>query len=531
MKTRSSIAVAASAALALSLVGCTSGGGSDPSPSGGSASCTGTPVSGGTLAVAKQNETLSLSPYSTPGGFGDTEALNMVFETLVRMDPTGETQDIVPGIADDWSVSDDGLTYTFTIRDGAMFSNGRAVTADDVKYSLDNWSNPEVSQWAAFARGYESTTVVDESTVEINMSEPIGGFLYSLAMVTAAILPESEAEEAGDSFFDAPIGSGPFVVDEWVKGSSISFSKNDQYWDTAGPLLDSVEFRFITDDNNRTLALRSGDVQMVDIVPWSQVEALESEAAVTIEQFEIPSWILLSLNNQKAPLSDQKVRQALSLAIDRDGVNEKIYYGLGEAPNSMLPRLRYDAGADEIDPTPFDLEQAKSLIADSTYPDGFDATLEYPSGNAAFESLAAVLQAAWAELGVTVELLPEDQATLSKNFTGGTYDMMLPYSFAASDVPIPDEFAEFYAVEGSTNGFFTWWNDPAIQDMVLQFTGTVDDKERAALWPPIQEAMLEAQPAINVLNLPLVNGHQTQVCGFTTNPIGQSTFTNTWIAG
>jgi len=533
VKIRSSLAIAACVALAGGLAGCAAdGGGGTPTQTGdAAAACTAAPTAGGKISVAKQNETLSLSPYSTPGGFGDTEALNMIFETLVRMDPTGKTQDIVPGVADEWTVADDGLSYTFHIRDGATFSNGRQVTADDVKYTLDNWSDPEVSQWAAFARGYDSTTVVDESTAQVNMSEPIGGFLYSLAMVTAGILPQAEAEEAGDAFFSDPIGSGPFVLDEWVKGSSISFTKNDEYWDDAGPLLDEVEFRFITDDNNRTLALRSGDVQMVDIVPWAQVEALQSEGSVTVEEFAIPSWILLSLNNQKGPFADQNVRQALSLAIDRDGVNEKIYFGMGESPNSMLPRLRYDAGSDEIDPTPYDLDQAKALIADSAYPDGFEAKLEYPSGNAAFDSLAAVLQAAWAELGVTVELLPEDQATLSKNFTGGTYDIMLPYSFAASDVPIPDEFAEFYAVEGSTNGFFTWWNDPSIQDMVLEFTGTVDDAERAALWPPIQEAMLEAQPAINVLNLPLVNGHLSGVCGFTTNPIGQSTFTSTWISG
>lgn len=529
MKFRSSIALAASAALAIALVGCTGGGGNNAS--GGTAqSCTGTPTSGGTVTVAKQNETLSLSPYSTPGGFGDTEALNMVFETLVRMDPTGKTQDIVGGVADTWTVAPDGLSYTFHIRDGAKFSNGRQVTADDVKYTLDNWSNPKVSQWAAFARGYASTTVVDAATAKVNMSEPIGGFLYSLAMVTAAILPKAEAEKAGKAFFDDPIGSGPFVLDKWVKGSSISFTKNKDYWDKAGPLLDEVRFTFITDDNNRTLALRSGDVQMVDVVPWSQIKTMESDSSVKIQQFDIPSWILLSLNNQKGPFSDQKVRQALSLAIDRDAVNKKIYFGLGESPNSMLPHLRYDAPSDKITPTPFDLAKAKSLIADSGYAKGFTAKLEYPSGNAAFESLAAVLQASWAELGVKIDLLPEDQATLSKNFTGGTYDIMLPYSFAASDVPIPDEFAEFYAVPGSTNGFFTWWKDPAIAAKVLEFTGTVDDQKRADLWPAIQQAMLDAQPAINVLNLPLVNGHKTDVCGFTTNPIGQSTFTTTWIA-
>lgn len=531
MKFKTSLAITASAALAFGVIGCSSNGSSTGTGSEQAIDClAAAPVAGGNLVVAKQNETLSLSPYSTPGGFGDTEALNMVFETLVRMDPSGESQDIVGGVADEWEVAEDGLSYTFHIREGAKFSNGRQVTANDVKYTLEKWSDPDTSQWASFSRGFKSTTVIDDSNLRIEMSEPIGGFLYSLAMVTAGILPAEEAESGGAKFFDAPIGSGPFVVDSWVKGSSISFTKNDQYWDESGPLLDAVEFRFVTDDNTRTLALRSGDVQMVDVVPWSQIEALQSDKKIAIDEFTIPSWILLSMNNQRGPFADQHVRQALSLAIDRGGVNEKIYFGMGEEPNSILPRVRYDASNEEVAPTAFDVEKAKKLIAQSGYPDGFTATLEYPSGNAAFDSLAAILQASWAELGVEVELLPEDQATLSKNFTGGTYDLMLPYSFAASDVPVPDEFAEFYGVAGSTNGFFTWWNDPKIESAILDYTGTTSDEERAKKWPVIQEAMLEQQPAINVLNLPMVSGHAQAVCGFSTNPIGQSTFTNTWIA-
>jgi peptide/nickel transport system substrate-binding protein len=285
LKSRILNAFAFSGVLVMGLVACTGGAGDTSSTGGGetttggveSASCMAEPVAGGVVTVGKQNEVLSLSPYSTPGGFGDTEALNMIYETIVRMDPTGATQDIVGGVADRWSVSDDGLTYTFNIRDGAAFSNGRQVTGEDIKHTLDNWSNPEVSQWAAFSRGYQTTRIIDDSTVEVVLTEPVGGFLYSLAMVTAAVVPKQEMEAAGDAFFEAPIGSGPFVVSEWIRGSSISFTPNEHYWSADGPFLDSVVFQFITDDNNRTLALQSGDVQMIDVVPWSQVQALQAD--------------------------------------------------------------------------------------------------------------------------------------------------------------------------------------------------------------------------------------------------------------
>lgn len=480
--------------------------------------------------TARQNQTLSLSPYNTPGGWGDGEAINLIDEGLVKMDPTGKTSDIVPGISDKWTVAADGLSYTFHIRDNAKFSNGDPVTAADVKFTLDMWADPKQDQWAAFAAGYKSTDVLDDSDVKINLSVVTGGFLYQLAMVAAVILPEKLVKAQGKAFFDKPIGSGPFMLDSWNKGSSITFVKNPNYWQPGEPRLDKVVFNFVTDDNTRVLALKGGQAQTIDSVPWSQVASLKQESNIAVDSFKIPSWILLSVNHKKAEFNDLKVRQALNDSIDRDAINQKIYQGLGTVPNSFLPQLHYDGDNSAVPPFSYSVDTAKSLMAASGFPTGFKATLEFPSGSTAFQSLAAVLQAEWAEIGVTVELRPEDQATLSKNFTGGTYDIMLPYALAASDVPIPDEFATFYAIPGSTNGFYTWWADPTIESMVNQFTHTADDAKRAAEWPKIQAAMAEQLPALNVLDLPLVKARAANVCDDVTSPIGYDTLINAWIA-
>ncbi|MBO9522390.1 MAG: ABC transporter substrate-binding protein [Nocardioidaceae bacterium] len=503
--------------------------GAAPTGSGAqAAACEGTPTPGGTLVAAKQNETLSLSPYNTPGGFGDTEALNMIYEGLVRMDPSGKTQDIVPAIAEKWETAADGKSYTFHLRGNAKFSDGAPVTAADVKYSLDTWADPKKNSWAAFAAGYKSATVLDPATVRIDLSEPTGGFLYSLAMVAASILP-AKAEAQGKAFFEKPVGSGPFKVLSWTKGSSITFGKNDQYWEPGVPRLDKIVVNFVTDDNTRMLALRSGQAQLVDSVPFAQSASLQSEKGVHIDAFKIASWILLSLNHQKPQFKDLGVRQALSSAIDRAAVNEKIYNGLGEIPNSPLPRLKYDASDSEVAPAAFDVAKAKDLMAKSGFADGFKAKLEYPSGNAAFQSLALVLKEAWSQLGVDLSLHPEDQATLSKSFNGGTYDVILPYAFAASDVPIPDEFATFYAIPGGTNGFFSWWSDPKIAAMTTAFVHTTDEASRAEQWPKIQAALQEQQPVINVLDLPLLEARRDAVCDFAANATGNSSFGRTWL--
>lgn len=530
MRKRLSVAAVAACAGALLAVPGVEAATTQPAAASPSGRCEADAQPGGTLTAARQNETLSLSPYFTPGGYGDGEAISLIYQPLVMLDPTGATQDIVPGVAESWEVSEDGLTYTFRLRQGNVFSNGDPVTAADVKFSLDTWADPEQNAFADFAAGYRSVTIVDDATVEVNLSEPRGAFLYSLAMVTASILPEALVTEQGDAFFENPVGSGPFVLDEWNKGSSISFARNDNYWEAGAPLLDGVVWNFVTDDNARVLQLKSGDAQQIDSIPWSEVAGLMDADGIVVDSLEIPSWVLMSLNHQKPQFQDRNVRQALSLAIDRELVNERIYSGLGTLPNSILPALRFDASAEELAPTPFDLAAAQQLIAESGFPDGFEVRVEYPATSAAFETLAIFLQAQWAELGIEVSLHPEDQGTLSTSLREGTYDIILPYALAVSDVVVPDEFAAFYAVPGGTNGFFSWWEDAEIAAQVTEFLHTTDDAVRAEQWPVIQAAMLAEQPVINVMNLPFLKGRQDNVCDTTASAIGYDTYLYAWIA-
>lgn len=541
MKKTHALVVASVTTAALTLAACSSSGtkkATTPSASGAatssaqsvSAACQGTPTPGGTLITARQNQTLSLSPYNTPGGWGDGEAINLIDEGLVRMDPSGKTSDIVPGIADKWTVAPNGLSYDFHIRSNATFSNGDPVTAADVKGSLDRWADPKQDQWAAFAAGYKSTEILDSSDVRIHLSAVTGDFLYELAMVAAVVLPEKLVESQGSAFFDKPVGSGPFKLDSWQKGSSITFAKNPYYWQPGLPRLDKVVFNFVTDDNTRVLALKGGQAQTIDSVPWSALSSLEGANGIAVDSFPTPSWILVSLNQQKPQFKDPDVRQALSDAIDRDAINQKIYGGRGTIPNSFLPKLHYDADNSTVPPFAYDLSKAKELMAKSAFPKGFSATFEFPSGNPALQSLATVLQSEWAQLGVTITLRPEDQATLNKNHTGGTYDVMIPYPNATADVPVPDEMAGFFGVPGSTNGFYTWWSDPTIAAMITKFTQTADDASRAAQWPKIQAAMAEQLPALNVLDLPLIKARSTNVCDDVTSPIGYDTLMTAWIA-
>ena len=538
MKNRPVGAVVSAAVLvSLFLAACSSSGGGNGSQAGSaspstaavSSVCKATPVSGGTLTFAVQNQTLSLDPYNTPGGFGDGEAQSLIMQGLVRLDPTGKTLNVVPAIADKWTISPDGKSYTFHIRSGLTFSNGQPVTAADVKNALDNWANPKLDEYASsFSGGYKSTTVLDKSDVRVNLSEPVGGFLYYLAMPPAAVYPANLYKAKGSAFWNNPVGSGPFTLQSWVKGSSITFAKNPKYWESGHPLLNKVVFNFVTDDNTRLLDLENGQAQIIDSVPFDQVSSLQAHKNIVVAPYTIPSWILLSLNNKKAPYNNVDVRNALSYAIDRGAINQKIYSGLAKIPNSVLPHLEYDAPDSQVPADVYSVAKAKQLMKKAGVAKGFTATLEYPSGNPEFGSLALILQQEWAQLGVKVTLRAEDQATLSKDFTGGTYDMIMPYALAVSDVVIPDEFASLYALPG-THGFYSWWSDKSIASMVNQLDhGPVS--QRATLWPKIQAALQAQQPALNVLDLPFLEGLQTNVCANYLTPIGYESLIDTWVA-
>ena len=200
------------------------------------AACASTPQAGGSLVFARRAQTQELNPLQIRNGNGDIFAINQVLQGLVRSDPKGGF-DLQPAIAESWEISGDGLTYTFHIREGIKFSDGSPVTAEDVKFSLDRFANPELNQVLAVAAvGYKQSVVVDEKTIKVELSEPVAAFLYNISIFPAYIIPKALVESQGEKFWDAPVGTGPFKVKELVHGSHVTFEANRNYWESGKPL-------------------------------------------------------------------------------------------------------------------------------------------------------------------------------------------------------------------------------------------------------------------------------------------------------
>ena len=496
------------------------------------AACTASPKSGGTLVYARRAQTQELNPLQIRNGNGDIFAINQVLQGLVRSDPAGGF-DLKPAIAESWDVSSDGMTYTFHIRKGIKFSDGTPVTAEDVKFSLDRFADPKLNQVLAVAAvGYKSSEVVDDQTIKVQLSAPVSAFLYNISIFPAFIVPKALVESQGEKFWDAPVGTGPFKVKELVQGSHITFEANRNYWETGKPYLDEVRFNFSEDDNSRLLQLKSGGAQAAEGIPYSQVQSVKDDANLMFQSNSVPLFVGMWLNHQREVLKDQAVRQAMQHALDRETINTAIYNGMGTIPNSVLPHLKFDAGSDKVQPYAYDLEKAKQLMASSKHPDGFKITLQYPAGFEDYKQLGLYLKQAWKKIGIDLELLEQDQATVSDRYYQGDYDLTFPYAQFTSDVVVPDEYA--YLLNDPANelfGFFSWWHDDAVWQKVQKFGTTTSESERAELWPQIQQEMLEISPVINVMNLPFLNAHAKSVCGAEVDALGSDHLENFWLAG
>jgi peptide/nickel transport system substrate-binding protein len=492
--------------------------------------CAGDPVTGGSITYARQAETQTLDPLHIRNGNGDIFADGLIYQGLVQYDPTGKT-DIIGGVAESWTVSPDGLTYTFKLRPGIKFSNGQPVTADDVKFSLDQFGDPKINEvMSILTTGYEASTIVDPSTFQVNLSTPVPSFLDNISTFAASILPKDLVQKQGDDFWNHPVGTGPFMVSDFVSGSHVTFVRNPNYWDTGKPYLDKVTFNFAIDGNSRLLSLTSGDVQVADGIAPSQIEAVRGDSNLVLKSFAIPAWIQIFPNHNKPELADQNVRLAIMSALDLKAINDQIFGGLGIIPNSVLPQLKYDAPADVIAPFTFDLDKAKALMAKSAYPSGFSVKLEYPSGIDYFNQLGLLIQQQLSKIGIKVELLKEDPSALLDNWRGEKYDLNFAFPVITSDVAVPDEFALFFGDPAGNHGFHTNFSDPALTKLIKAFVSNPDDASRAKQWPVIQQTFIDQQPMFNILDVPLLNAYATNVCGTDVNALGIDQLQNTWLA-
>ncbi len=443
------------------------------------------------------------------------------FECLLAVDQDGK---LIPGQAESWETSEDGLTWTFHLREGLKWSDGSDLTAKDFEYSWKRVCDPMVAAPYAetvlgMVEGFSSAVegnlddlqvvATDDKTLTVTLSAPCSYFGSLAAFATLSPVQQATVEANGDSWATAAatyISNGPFYVSEWVPGSHILMSKNTNYWNADAIKLDGIKWNLIEDANASYSAYQTGEVLFIKDVPTEEIPSLTGSSDFFVDP--IIGTYYLSLNTQREPFTDANVRKALSLAIDRDYVANTLMQGTySPAYNFMGPGWIDTDGSQFMDKAnggqlyisedyEANLAEAKQLLADAGYPDGEGLpAITYSTNDAGYHKVVAeYLQQAWAEIGVELSVDIVEWASFTPMRRNGDYDASR--NGWVGDYSDPSNMLDLlYSTNGNNDGKFNNADYDAAMDISRT---TLDAAERSEALHKAEDILMNEAGCIPV---------------------------------
>lgn len=461
---------------------------------------TGGPRSGGEYVIGLE-DAWSLDPAT----WGNQGPMRNIFNGLLRY--TADGKQLEGDLAEDWSVSPDGKTYTFKLRQGVKFHNGRELVADDVKYSIERVLNPKTKSDGAFAfadvvgaqefnqgkaKEVSGIQVGDPHTVQITLKEPLAIFPYFLAMNFGYVVPREAAEQYGDNFARHPVGTGPFKFEEWKEGEYIKLVKNPDYFEKGLPYLDSLVYRIIPDSATLAMQFEAGQIHEMYPIPDSVFQRVVSSGKYQILEQSRPDVFGLAMNVRKKPFDDVRVRRAIAYAINREKVVQVLFSGgrarpaLGPIPPGLLG---YDP---QIKAIGYDPERAKQLLADAGYSKGLECelwTLSRDSEKRFAEFIASQL----AEVGIKVQIRLMQTGAFFDAVSRG--DAGLFWWGWTADYADPDTF--MYSLFNSANWGINnpcFYKNPRVDELTSQARHIMDQARREAMYKEAAQIVVDEAP-------------------------------------
>ena len=482
------------------------------------------PKLGGTLNFGRQTGPTQLDPANSIVE-GDVYTLDKIFEPLYITSPQGT---LTPWLAQGHTVSSDGKTWAFSLRPGVRFSDGKPVTSADVVFSIHRAATDVDGPLSFLDFAIKSYKATDSRTVTFQLSQPWAPFLSDISVFANAILPNNFGGQSESAFFANPIGTGPFVLKSFVKGGNAVLAKNKNYWQPGKPYLDEVNFSYISDDNQRVLQLKSGEVQVISAVPPAQVSALKADPALVLEAFGSWAVDLLFFNEKIPQFKDRHVRRAINHAINIEQLAKVTTFGTAEPGNSFFPpSLQYHA---KVPTLGYSLAAAKAELAQSAYPHGFSTAILVPSGNTQYVEAATIIQQELKPLNINVSIRQLDDAAYTAAFEAFNYEAMI--NGATNDISDPDEMASFQVdvQDGGSHSFWTYYDDPKAIALVRQAETQFDSAKRAALYEKIQALVAQDAPYVALDYPPNIYAWQPTLHGFAVNPGGAYRLEDVWLS-
>jgi peptide/nickel transport system substrate-binding protein len=425
------------------------------------------------ITIAIQLEPPHLDPTGAAAGAIDSVLYSNVFEGLTRFDSTGA---VIPGLAKSWEISDDGLTYTFTLNDGVTFHDGTTMDAEDVKFSLDRiLADDSTNAQKALYEAIEEVKVIDATTVDITLSEPNGNMLFNLAWGDAVIV----APESIDAIKQTPIGTGAFKFDSWTQGDKIELSRYEDYWGTPA-ILSSATFKFISDPTAALGAMMAEDIDVFSGFPAPEnLPQFEADPRFQVLVGSTEGETILSTNNKQPPFDNIKVREALAHAIDRQAIIDGAMFGYG-TPIGTHFAPHNPAYVDFTGMSNYDPDRARALLAEAGFVDGFETTLFLPPPSYARRG-GEIIAAQLAEVGITAEITNVEWAQwLESVFNGKNFGLTIVSHTEPMDIGI-------YA----NPDYYFQYDNPAFQELITTLNTTTDPDMRTSMLGEAQKIIAE----------------------------------------
>ena len=475
---------------------------------------------GGDVVITYKDDVATLDP-AIGYDWQNWSMIKSLFDGL--MDYVPGTTELRPGLAESYEISDDGQVFTFHLREGVKFHNGREMTADDVKYSLDRVTNPETqSPGAGFfgsIDGYDAVAdgsatslagvkVVDPATVEITLSRPDATFLHVMALNFASIVPKEAVDAAGADFGKQPVGTGAFKLAEWTIGQRLVFEKNPDYWREGIPYLDHVTFEVGQEPIVALLRLQNGEVDVPgDGIPpakFTEVMGDPEQAARVVVGGQLQTGYV-TMNVKIPPFDNKEVRQAVNMAINKERITQ-IINGRAVPANQPLPPSMPGYTKDYVG-YPYDPEKAKAMLADAGFADGFETEL-YVMNTDPNPRIAQAIQQDLAGIGIKASIQSLAQANVIA--AGGEEDQA-PMIWSGgmawiADFPDPSNFyGPILGCAGAVQGGWNWsWYCNADLDKKAAEADSITDPakldDRLKAWSDVYMAIMDDAPWVPVFN-------------------------------
>jgi len=463
-------------------------------------------------AIAKEELKIALSTDITsldPQGHNDVASERVSFLLYNRLFRLNTDFEVVPDLAESWE-QPSPTEWVIKIKEGVMFHDGTEMKASDVKFSLDrSLTMPKVQHVLAEV---ESIEVVDDYTVKITTKTAFAPFLFTLVHAGASILPQAYVE-SGDEFAN-PIGSGPYTFVEWVSGDKISVVKNENYFDADNMgQMPKITFKVIPEGTSRTIALETGEVDVVDELPSNDIAKVEESPDLKMYTSASTRLDYYGMNTAMAPFDNELVRQAFNYAIDKESVMIVAIDGAGVETNSILApsMLGYKASDYTYDP-----EKAKALLAEAGYPDGFEMTI-WASGDQR-KRMAEVIQANLMDIGITSTIEMLEWGTYIDALMAGEGQTFV---MGWTSNPDPDStLTPLYYSESVGGMNFTRIEDSKIDELILAGRSEMDLDKRIAIYNELHAYTMEKAPLVPLFTKNNLVGANAGLSGVELSPQG-----------